>query len=242
MSGHSHWSSIRHKKGAADAKKGKEFSKMARLLMIATRDGGSDPKTNVKLQYAIEKARSVNMPNDNIERAIKKGAGELGTAKMETVVYEGYGPGGAAVMVETLTDNRNRTASEIRKIFELNNSKLGEANSVNWFFERKGVIHIPAESVNEDLLLGEALDSGAEDVRLEDDVFEVITDPKDTEKVKDTLKQKGFNYKIVEITFIPKTYITLNKTEGGKIIKLMEILEDNDDVQNVYSNFDIPEE
>jgi YebC/PmpR family DNA-binding regulatory protein len=242
MSGHSHWASIRHKKGAVDAKKGKAFSKVARLLMVAAREGGSDPKTNIKLQYAMEKARSVNMPNENVERAIKKGAGEIDGVRMETVVYEGYGSGGAAVIAETLTDNRNRTSSEIRKLFELNNGKLGEANSVSWLFERKGVITIPAENVQEDDLLSVGLDCGVEDVRSEGEIFEVITDQKDIEKVKNTIKQKGLSYKTAEITLVPKSYINLNKQDGEKILKLMEALEDHDDIQNVYSNFDIPQE
>ncbi|HLD36116.1 MAG TPA: YebC/PmpR family DNA-binding transcriptional regulator [Planctomycetota bacterium] len=242
MSGHSHWSTIKHKKGAADAKKGKAFSKMARLIMVAARDGGSDPKLNIKLQLAIEKARAVNMPNENVERAVKKGAGELDGVILETVVYEGYGPGGAAVMAEALTDSRNRTAPEIRKIFEHHNGKLGESNSVNWFFERKGIISIPSEKIKEDDLITAALDAGAEDVRNEGDVFEVVTDPREVEKVKAALKQKGFAYTTGEATLVPKNYVTLSKSDGEKIIKLMEALEDNDDVQNIYSNFDIAEE
>jgi YebC/PmpR family DNA-binding regulatory protein len=242
MSGHSHWATIRHKKGAADAKKGKAFSKMARLIMVATRDGGSDPKLNIKLQLAIEKARAVNMPNENVERAIKKGAGELDGVVLETVLYEGYGPGGAAVMAEVLTDSRNRTAPEIRRIFEQNNGKLGESNSVNWFFERKGIISIPSDKIQEDDLISAALDAGAEDVRNEGDVFEVMTDPREVEKIKTALKAKGFAYTTGEATLIPKNYVTLNKTDGDKIIKLMNALEDHDDVQNIYSNFDIAEE
>jgi YebC/PmpR family DNA-binding regulatory protein len=242
MSGHSHWSSIKHKKGATDAKKGKEFSKVARLLMVAAREGGTDPKSNTKLQYAMDKARAVNMPNDNVDRAIKKGAGELDGVKLETVIYEGYGPGGAAIMAEALTDNRNRTSSEIRKIFELHNGKMGANNSVNWFFERKGVITIIADKSKEDTILSTALDAGAEDVTSEEDTFEVITDSKDMEKVKTALKQKGFAHKTAEISLVPKNYVTLNKHDGEKIIKLMESLEDQEDVQNVYSNFDIPEE
>ena len=210
--------------------------------MVAAREGGSDPKTNMKLQLAIEKGRAVNMPNENVERAIKKGAGELDGVIMETILYEGYGPGGAAVMAEVLTDSRNRTAPEIRKIFEHHNSKLGEANSVNWFFERKGIITIPTEKIKEDDLIAAALDAGAEDVRNEGDVFEVVTDPRDVEKIKTALKQKGFTYKTGEATLVPKNYITLNKTDGDKIIRLLEALEDQEDVQNIYSNFDIEEE
>ncbi|MBI5778217.1 MAG: YebC/PmpR family DNA-binding transcriptional regulator [Planctomycetes bacterium] len=241
MSGHSHWATIRHKKGAADAKKGKAFSKMARLIMVASREGGSDPKTNIKLMLAIEKARAVNMPNENVERAIKKGAGELDGVILETVLYEGYGPGGAAVMAEVLTDSRNRTAPEIRRIFEQHSGKLGESNSVNWFFERKGIISIPAGKIKEDDLITAALDAGAEDVRNEGDVFEVVTDPREVEKIKAALKQKGFTYTTGEATLVPKNYVTLSKTDGDKIIKLMDALEDHDDVQNIYSNFDIAE-
>ncbi|MFH1230548.1 MAG: YebC/PmpR family DNA-binding transcriptional regulator [Planctomycetota bacterium] len=242
MSGHSHWSSIKHKKGLTDAKKGKEFSKVARLLMVAAREGGADAKTNFKLQYAIDKARAVNMPNDNVDRAIKKGAGELEGVNLETVVYEGYGPGGAAIMAEVLTDNRNRTSSEIRKAFELHNGKLGASNSVNWFFERKGVITIPADKTKEDAIMTTALDAGAEDVTFEGDTFEITTDSRDIEKVKTALKQKGFTHKTADITLVPKNYVTLSKHDGDKIIKLMEALEDHEDVQNVYSNFDIAEE
>lgn len=242
MSGHSHWSTIKHKKGLADAKKGRQFSKVARLIMVAAREGGADPKTNMKLQLAIEKGRAVNMPNDNVERAIKKGAGGAGGVILETVLYEGYGPGGAAVMAEALTDSRNRTAPEIRKIFEQHNSKLGESNSVNWFFERKGIITIPADKIKEDDLISAALDAGAEDVRNEGDIFEVVTDPREVEKIKAALKLKGFAYTTGEATLIPKNYVTLSKTDGDKIIKLMDALEDNEDVQNIYSNFDIAEE
>jgi len=242
MSGHSHWASIKHKKGATDAKKGKEFSKVARLLMVAAREGGVDPKSNSKLQYAMDKARAVNMPSDNVDRAIKKGAGELDGVILETVVYEGYGPGGAAIMAEALSDNRNRTSSEIRKVFELHNGKMGGSNSVNWFFERKGVITIIADKTQEDAILSTALDAGAEDVTSEEDTFEITTDPKDIEKVKTALKQKGFTHKTADITLVPKNYVTLNKHDGEKIIRLMEALEDHDDVQNVYSNFDIAEE
>jgi YebC/PmpR family DNA-binding regulatory protein len=181
------------------------------------------------------------MPNENVERAIKKGAGETGGVILETVLYEGYGPGGAAVMAEALTDSRNRTAPEIRKIFEQHNGKLGETNSVNWFFERKGIISIPAEKIKEDDLISAALDAGAEDVRNEGDIFEVVTDPREVEKIKVALKLKGFAYTTGEATMVPKNYVTLSKTDGDKIIKLMDALEDNEDVQNIYSNFDIAE-
>lgn len=242
MSGHSHWASIKHKKGLADAKKGKIFSKMARLIMIAAKEGGGDIKNNIKLQMAIEKARSFNMPGENIDRAIKKGAGGADGISLETMVYEGYGPGGAAVMVETLTDNRKRTGPEIRKIFELHGSNLGDANCARIMFDRKGVISIPSEKISEDDLMTAALDAGAEDVSNDGELFTVITDPKDLDKVKNDLKTKGFAYKTAEVTLTPKNYITLNKHDGDRIVKLMDALEDHDDVQNVYANFDLMEE
>jgi len=242
MSGHSHWATIKHKKGMADAKKGKVFSKMGRLIMMAAKEGGGDIKTNIKLLMAVEKARSFNMPGDNIDRAIKKGAGGGEGITLETVIYEGYGPGGAAVMLETLTDNRKRTGPEIKKIFEQHGGNLGDANCARIMFDRKGVITIPKVKIVEDDLMTAALDAGADDVTNEGDDFLVTTDPKELEKVKANLKAKGFAYKTGEVTLTPKNYVTLDKRDGEKIIKLMDALEDHDDVQNVNSNFDIMEE
>jgi YebC/PmpR family DNA-binding regulatory protein len=241
MSGHSHWSTIRHKKGAADAKKGKAFSKVARLLMVAARDGGSDPSSNSKLQYAMDKAREVNMPADNVERAIKKGAGELEGVRLEDAIFEGYGQHGIAIMVEALTDNRNRTTPEIRKIFESRGGSLSSANSVSWMFERKGLITIPAANVNEDDLIALALDIGADDAVQAGDVFEVTCPPDQLAKVKKALTDKGYKLQTADATLIPKNYITLSGEAAQKIMTLMELLEDHEDVQNVYANFDIKE-
>lgn len=241
MSGHSHWATIRHRKGATDAKKGKAFSKVARLLMVAARDGGSDPTTNLKLQYAMDKAREVNMPADNVERAIKKGAGELEGVRLENAIFEGYGQHGIAIMVEALTDNRNRTTPEIRKIFESRGGSLGSANSVSWMFERKGLITIPAANVNEDDLIALALDIGADDAVQSGDVFEVTCPPEQLGKVKKALTDKGYKLQTADATLIPKNYITLSGEAAQKIMNLMELLEDHDDVQNVYANFDIKE-
>ncbi|MFH1227675.1 MAG: YebC/PmpR family DNA-binding transcriptional regulator [Planctomycetota bacterium] len=241
MSGHSHWSTIKHKKGAADAKKGKEFSKAVRLLMVAARDGGSDPSKNIKLQYAMDKARSVNMPAENVERAIKKGAGELEGVRLESSMFEGYGPKGVAIMVEVLTDNRNRTTPEIRKIFDGRGGSLGGANSVSWMFERKGLLTIPAAKINEDEIITIALEVGADDASLSGDIFEIICAPDQMENIKKSLAAKGFTPQTSEVTYIPKNYISLDKDSGQKILALMEALEDQEDVQNVYANFDIPE-
>jgi len=214
---------------------------VARLLMVAARDGGSDPDTNIKLQYAMEKARSVNMPAENVDRAIKKGAGELEGVRLESTIFEGYGPNGVAIMVEVLTDNRNRTTPEIRKIFDARGGSLGSANSVSWMFERKGLITIPAAKASEDEIIGVALDVGADDASLAGDIFEIISSPDQMENIKKSLIAKGFTPQSAEITFIPKNYISLNKDAGQKIMGLLEALEDQDDVQNVYANFDIIE-
>ncbi len=241
MSGHSHWAGIKHKKKAADAKKGKMFSKVSKLIMGAAREGGGDPNMNHKLQYAVNKAREVNMPKDNVEKAIKKGTGELAGVNLINITYEGYGPKGVAIMVETLTDNRIRTISEIRKIFETKGGNLGSTNCVSWIFERKGFFAIE-NKMPEDELLNLAIEAGADDASLVGDVFEITCGPKDFEKVKAALKEKKLTPKTAEITLVPKNYITLNAEDGRRVLELTEALEDNDDVQNVYANFDIPEE
>lgn len=242
MSGHSHWASIRHKKGAADARKGKAFSKVSRLLMVAVREGGTDPKMNLKLQYAMDKAREVNMPRETVDKAIKKGAGETEGVNFEKVFYEGYGPGGVAFMIEALTDNRNRTVSEIRKIIETKSGNLGNANCVSWLFENKGFLTIPAEVASEDAMIELGLEVGADNVELAGDVYEITCDPKDFDKVKKALAEKKINSKTAEITQIPKTYITVDEATGRKLLELISALEDHDDVQNVYANFDLPQE
>ncbi|MEK7449540.1 MAG: YebC/PmpR family DNA-binding transcriptional regulator [Planctomycetota bacterium] len=240
MSGHSHWATIRHKKQATDAKKGKIFSKISKLIIVAAREGGGDLSGNYKLQYAVSKAREMNMPKENVDKAIKKGTGELEGSQIESVIYEGFGPGGAAIMVETLTDNRNRTIPEIRRIFEMRGGNLGATNSVNWMFERKGFFTI-AGNLPEDELLSAALEAGAADAELAGDVFEITCSPKDFEKVKTALIAKKLTPKTAEITFVPKNYVAVNQKDGQRLMELTEALEDHDDVQNVYANFDIPE-
>jgi YebC/PmpR family DNA-binding regulatory protein len=234
---------IKHKKQSSDAKKGKEFSKVSKLLMSATREGGADPANNLKLQYAMDRAREVNMPKDNVERAIKKGLGGTEGLQLETVFYEGFGPAGIALMVEAITDNRNRAVSEIRKIFDTRGGRLGEVNSVRRLFVHKGFFNIPAGSLKEDEVLNIALEAGADDAELVGNVFEITCDPKDFATVKKFLKAKGLELTSSEITYVPKEYVPIShKNEGRKILDLMENLEDHDDVQNVYANFDIPEE
>ncbi len=244
MSGHSKWSSIKHKKGAADAKRGKLFSKLTRAIIVAAREGGPDPAANLALQNAIEKARSYSMPKDNIERAIAKGsgAGADGSA-YETVTYEGYGPGGIAVYVEALTDNRNRTAADVRHTFSKNDGNLGESGSVAWLFERKGVVVVAAEGVEEDELTLTAAEGGAEDVRLDGSTFEVVSAGEDLATVRTTLEEAGYAIRSAELALLPKTTVDVDdEAVARKIVRLMEALEDNDDVQDVYANFDIREE
>ena len=243
MSGHSKWSTIKHKKGAADAKRGKLFSKLSRAIMVAAKEGGADPATNLALQNAVEKARSYSMPKDNIERAIAKGAGE-GTdgASFETVVYEGYGPEGVAVIVEALTDNRNRTASEVRHMFSKHGGNLGATGAVAWQFERRGVVLVAAEGVDEDELVLAAADAGAEDVERDGETFVVSSTPEELTAVRQALEAGGFALESVGLSMIPKTTVAIGDESTAKqVVRLVEGLEDNDDVQDVYANFDIPE-
>ena len=243
MSGHSKWSSIKHKKGAADAKRGKLFSKLSRAIMVAAKEGGADPATNLALQNAVEKARSYSMPKDNIERAIAKGAGE-GTdgASFETVVYEGYGPEGVAVIVEALTDNRNRTASEVRHMFSKHGGNLGATGAVAWQFERRGVVLVAADGVDEDELVLAAADAGAEDVERDGETFVVSSSPDELMAVRQALETGGFSLESVGLSMVPKTTVAIGDESTAKqVVRLVEGLEDNDDVQDVYANFDIPE-
>ena len=243
MSGHSKWSTIKHKKGAADAKRGKLFSKLSRAIMVAAKEGGADPATNLALQNAVEKARSYSMPKDNIERAIAKGAGE-GTdgASFETVVYEGYGPEGVAVIVEALTDNRNRTASEVRHMFSKHGGNLGATGAVAWQFERRGVVLVAAEGVDEDELVLAAADAGADDVERDGETFVVSSTPEELTAVRQALEAGGFALESVGLSMIPKTTVAIGDESTAKqVVRLVEGLEDNDDVQDVYANFDIPE-
>jgi YebC/PmpR family DNA-binding regulatory protein len=243
MSGHSKWSSIKHKKGAADAKRGKLFSKLTRAIIVAARDGGPDPAGNLALQNAIEKARSASMPKDNIDRAIAKGAGtDSDSAAYETVVYEGYGPAGVAVIVEALTDNRNRTAGEVRHIFAKNDGNLGTSGAVAWLFERRGVVLVPADGSDEDELTLAAAEGGADDVTRDGSSFQVLSAAEELATVRDAVSGAGFEIESAELTMLPKTTIAVeDENEAKKILRLIDQLEDDDDVQEVYANFDIPE-
>jgi YebC/PmpR family DNA-binding regulatory protein len=242
MSGHSKWSSIKHKKGAADAKRGKLFSKLSRAIIVAAREGGPDPDGNATLATAIQKARDNSMPKDNIERAIARGAGTASDGDAyEHVTYEGYGPSGVALFVEALTDNRNRTASDVRHIFTKNDGSLGESGSVAWLFERKGVVLV-ADSVDEEELTFAAADGGAEDVVREGSSFEVISSPDDLQTVRAALEGAGISYESADLTMLPKTTVSVeDESAAKKLLRLMDALEENDDVQDVYANFDIPE-
>jgi YebC/PmpR family DNA-binding regulatory protein len=242
MSGHSKWASIKHKKAAVDAKRGKMFTKMIKEIMVAARMGGGDPDGNARLRLAVDKAKSVNMPKDNIERAIKKGTGELGGTAYEEFFYEGYGPGGVAVLVEVMTDNRNRAVGEIRHLFTKHNGKPGEAGCVAWMFEKKGVILVDKKSVPEDALMEMALESGADDVQEEDDTWEIQTKLADFENVKKALAQNNISAISSEVTMVPKNTVPVQGKEAEQTIRLMMALEDNDDVQNAYGNFDISKE
>ncbi|MBW2107112.1 MAG: YebC/PmpR family DNA-binding transcriptional regulator [Deltaproteobacteria bacterium] len=239
MSGHSKWSTIKRKKGATDAKRGKLFTKLIKEITVAARFGGGDPDANPRLRTAIASARAENMPKDNIERAIKKGTGELEGTAYEEVVYEGYGPGGAAVLVESLTDNKNRTVADVRHIFSRAGGNLGEAGCVAWMFQKKGFFVIEKDAVDEELLMEVALEAGAEDIRDEESTFEIITAPEDFEQVKQALEQKAVPCVVAEITMLPQTTVKLEGKEAEQMLRLMENLEDSDDVQKVYSNFDI---
>lgn len=242
MSGHSKWAGIKHKKAAQDAKKGKIFSKIARELTMATKSGGSDPSTNSRLRVAINKAKSVNMPAENIERAIKKGTGELPGVSYEGVVYEGYGPKGVAIMIEAATDNKNRTTAEIRNIFSKKGGNLAGGGSVSWIFTKKGYILVKAEAQDEDRIMSIVLDAGAEDMKTEADIFEITTSPADFEKVKAALTDSGITIESAEITMVPSSTVKLEGQEAKQVLSLAEALEDHDDVQSVYANFDIPDE
>jgi YebC/PmpR family DNA-binding regulatory protein len=243
MSGHSKWSSIKHKKGAADAKRGKLFSKLSRAIIVAAREGGADPDGNASLATAIQKARDASMPKDNIERAIARGAGTATEGEVyETVTYEGYGPEGVAVFVEALTDNRNRTAAEVRHVFAKHEGNLGTSGAVAWLFERKGVLIVPAEGVDEEDVMLVAADGGAEDVELDGSSFQVISAPDDLAAVRAALDEAGIAYDSAELTMLPKTTVSVDdESSAKKLVRLMEALEDNDDIQAVYANFDIPE-
>jgi YebC/PmpR family DNA-binding regulatory protein len=244
VSGHSKWSTIKHKKGAADAKRGKLFSKLTRAIIVAAKEGGGDPAGNLALQNAIEKARSYSMPKDTIDRAIAKGSGaDADASAFETVVYEGYGPSGVAVIVEALTDNRNRTAGEVRHTFSKNDGNLGGSGAVAWLFERRGVVLVPADGVDEDELTLAAAEGGADDVSVDGSSYQVLSAPEQLAAVREAIEGAGFTIESAELTMLPKTTVEVaDENDAKKILRLLEQLEDNDDVQDVYANFDIPEQ
>jgi YebC/PmpR family DNA-binding regulatory protein len=243
MSGHSHWAGIKHKKAEIDAKRGKVWSKLARALIVAARSGGGDPAHNLSLRYAIDKAKAANMPKDTIDKAVKKGTGEIAGATFEQALYEGYGPGGVAIMAEALTDNRSRTAPEIKRIFERHGSALGTSGCVNWMFHKKGLITVATDKVAEDELLDIALGAGAEDLQNMGEVYEITCDTSAYEKLKQVLQEKEIPTLVAEISMVPQSNVPVeDAATARKVIALMEALEDHDDVQNVYANFDIPDQ
>lgn len=244
MAGHSKWANIKHKKARTDAKKGQVFTKLAKELTVAAKQGGGDPEANMRLKAAIQKAKEANMPNDNIDRAIKKGTGEIEGVIYEEIVYEGYGPAGVAVLMEVATDNRNRTAGEIRHLFSKSGGNLGESGCVAWMFERKGYLALElSEAMDGDELMLVAIECGAEDVSVEEDIVEVTTSPDHLETVRQRLVEQGLNINVAEVTLIPQNTIQVTEQDDAKkMLTLMEILEDHDDVQNVYANFDIDDD
>lgn len=242
MSGHSKWSSIKHKKAAADAKRGKAFTKVIREITVSARQGGGDAEANPRLRTAIQAAKAVNMPQENIQRAIQKGTGELEGATYEEIVYEGYGPGGVAILFTVLTDNKNRTVAEIRHLFSRYGGNLGETGCVAWMFNKKGLIVVDKDQKEEEELMLLALEAGAEDIKLEDDVYEIVTASEDLERVKQALEEQEIEMNVAEISMIPQATVKLEGKQAQQTLKLMEALEDHDDVQHVYANFDIPEE
>ena len=243
MSGHSKWSSIKRKKGAVDAKRGKIFTRLIKEITVAARMGGGDPVGNPRLRAAIASAKTENMPKDNIERAIKKGTGELEGAVYEEITYEGYGPGGVAILVDCMTDNKNRTVADIRHYFSKSGGNLGESGCVSWMFTKKGTILVDKEDINEEELMEKALEAGAEDVVEEDNVFQVVTSPDDFEDVREALEADGVKFIEAAVAMVPQNTVDItDEKTAGQILTLLERLEDHDDVQNVYANFDIPDD
>ncbi len=242
MSGHSKWASIKHKKALVDAKRGKVFTKIIKEITVAARAGGGDPTGNPRLRTAIQTAKSVNMPQDNINRAIKKGTGELPGVHYESITYEGYGVAGIAVMVDVLTDNKNRTVAEIRKIFSKNGGTMADAGCVNWLFHKKGLMLIDSEKIEEEKLMSIAIDAGAEDINTEEKSYEIITSPEDFEKIKSALEKNNIEFNLAEVTMIPETTVKVEGKQAQQILKLMEELDDHEDIQKAYANFDILEQ
>ncbi|MGD9647034.1 MAG: YebC/PmpR family DNA-binding transcriptional regulator [Pirellulales bacterium] len=242
MAGHSHWAGIKHKKALVDAKRGKLWSKLSKAIIIAAKHGGGDTDTNLKLRYAVDAARAVSMPKDNIQRAIKRGTGESEGANFEEILYEGYGAAGVAILCDVLTDNRNRTAGEVRKIFEVGGGKLGETGCVAWMFDRKGLFVVPADTTDENSLMELALEAGADDVKRVDGKFEVTCEPSVFQAVADALEAAGIETEVKEIARIPQNTVDLDSETARTVLKLVEKLDDHDDVQSVSANFNIPEE
>ena len=244
MSGHSKWAGIKHKKAVVDAKRGKVFSKLSKEISVASRIGGGSAEMNPRLRLAVEKAREANMPSDNIKRAVQKGTGELPGATYEESIYEGYGPGGVAILIEIMTDNKNRTVGEIRHILTKHNGNMGETCCVSWMFHKKGYILVNKEGIDEDSLMSLALDAGAEDFRNDpgEENYEITTSPEDFNSVKEFLEQNNISFNMAETTMIPQNYVKLETDDAKKMLKLMDTIEDHDDVQNVYANFDIPDD
>jgi len=241
MSGHSKWHTIKHKKGAADARRGKVFTRIIKELTVAARAGGGDPDSNPRLRTIVAEAKSVNMPAENIKRAIQRGTGELPGVSYEEATYEGYGPGGAAVIIECLTDNRNRTVGELRHLLSKNNGNLGETNSVAWMFSKKGYIVVDKKAADEEKLLNVVLEAGGDDLRDDEDTWEIITEPAAFEGVRDAVKSIGIEPSSAEVAMLPQNYVKLEGKEASQMVRLMEALEEHDDVQHVWSNFDIEE-
>jgi YebC/PmpR family DNA-binding regulatory protein len=242
MSGHSKWATIKHKKGAADAKRGKLFSKLSRAITVAAREGGVDPAMNTALANAIEKAKSYSMPKDNIERAIQRGGGGADGASFESIVYEGYGPAGVAIIVEVLTDNKNRSAAEVRNIFNKHGGQLAQPGAVAWVFERRGSIVVDAGKFDEDTVMTAAIEAGADDVVHDGDQFEILTQPAEFAAVRDAVVAAGIAVEQAELTMVPKNTVKLEENDARKTMKIVDALEDSDDVQEVFANFDIPDD
>lgn len=244
VAGHSKWANIKHRKGKEDARRGQLFTKLARQITLAAREGGGDPESNFRLRLAIDTARNNNMPNDNIERAIKRGTGELASVNLEEVIYEGYGPGGMAVLVEALTDNRNRTASDVRHVFSKYGGNLGESGCVAWMFEKKGRLAIDKQTaiVDEDALVLEAIENGAEDIEVDEEYIEIITAPGDFEAFKKALETSGYKFDDAAVTMIPTNTVEIPQDKSGQALRLLEALEELDDIQEVYANGDIDED
>jgi YebC/PmpR family DNA-binding regulatory protein len=241
MSGHSKWATIKHKKAATDAKRGKIFTKIIRELSIAARSGGTDPNSNPRLRTAIAAAKNENMPNDNIERAIQRGAGTLEGEQLEEVLYEGYGPGGVGMLVQVVTGNRNRSAGELRHLFSKNGGNMAETGAVGWMFHRKGDIVVPKDAADEDTMMSIVLDAGAEDLHDDGSSWEVTTPPEVMEKVREALVKAGINPSSAEVAWIPQNYVKLTGAQAQQMLRMVEAMEDHDDVQHVYANFDIDE-